>query len=273
MSSGRQITLRYQQACAGCGTLVPAAATAWWFRETKLVRCVPCGPDTEAAPAEANTGSVTSLDVAGASAQREFERRSEKRKADVRRRHPRIGGLLLALQSEPSSTSAWQRGAEGERKLGARLDQLRSDGAVVLHDRRIPGGRANIDHIVVAASGVWVIDAKRYQGQVTRRERGFLRTETQLFVGRRDCSSLVNGLEKQRNAVCVAVEPVGPLPINTVLCFVDAEWGLFAKPFEVDGATVVWPRALVDMIRRPGPLSGSDIEVAGGFLSGGLPPS
>jgi hypothetical protein len=33
----------------------------------------------------------------------------------------------------------------------------------VLHDRRIPGSRANIDHIAIAATGVWVIDSKRYK--------------------------------------------------------------------------------------------------------------
>ncbi len=36
----------------------------------------------------------------------------------------------------------------------------------MLHDRRIPGSRANIDHIAIATSGVWVIDAKRYKGKV-----------------------------------------------------------------------------------------------------------
>lgn len=33
-----------------------------------------------------------------------------------------------------------------------------------VHDRRIPGSRANIDHIAVAATGVWVIDTKNATG-------------------------------------------------------------------------------------------------------------
>ena len=36
----------------------------------------------------------------------------------------------------------------------------------VLHDRRIPGSKANIDHIAITAAGIWVIDAKRYKGDV-----------------------------------------------------------------------------------------------------------
>ncbi|WP_249934607.1 nuclease-related domain-containing protein [Microbacterium ulmi] len=31
-----------------------------------------------------------------------------------------------------------------------------------MHDRRIRGTRANIDHIVIGPPGVWVIDAKRW---------------------------------------------------------------------------------------------------------------
>jgi len=48
----------------------------------------------------------------------------------------------------------------------------------ILHDRRIPGSRANIDHIVVAPSGVWIIDAKRYSDQLVQR-RG-----KDLYVGK-----------------------------------------------------------------------------------------
>ena len=41
-----------------------------------------------------------------------------------------------------------------------------------LHDRRVPGTRGNIDHIVVGPAGVFVIDAKNYQGKIEVRNRG-----------------------------------------------------------------------------------------------------
>jgi hypothetical protein len=41
--------------------------------------------------------------------------------------------------------------------------------AVVLHDREVPGTRANIDHLVVAGDGVWVVDTKRWAGVCDRR--------------------------------------------------------------------------------------------------------
>jgi Nuclease-related domain len=64
----------------------------------------------------------------------------------------------------------------------------------VLHDRRIPGSRANIDHIVVAPCGVFVIDAKNYKGRVEKRDRGgFFSTDCRLYVGGRDKTPLVAG--------------------------------------------------------------------------------
>jgi hypothetical protein len=84
--------------------------------------------------------------------------------------HPHIGGLILALTDDPQATKNWAKGAEGERKLGAGLDGLSGAGVISLHDRLRPGTQANIDHLAVTPSGIWVIDAKRYKGQVEKRD-------------------------------------------------------------------------------------------------------
>src|ERR1700712_5809398 len=55
--------------------------------------------------------------VAGASARREHQRRQAKRDAAVRTKHPRVGGLILALTDEPQSPKAWEHGAVGEERL------------------------------------------------------------------------------------------------------------------------------------------------------------
>jgi Nuclease-related domain len=39
-----------------------------------------------------------------------------------------------------------------------------------LHDRRVSGSRANIDLFVIGPAGVFVIDAKRYEGQICIRD-------------------------------------------------------------------------------------------------------
>jgi hypothetical protein len=68
----------------------------------------------------------------------------------------------------------------------------------MLHDRRIPGTRANIDHLVVAATGVWIVDAKSYRGKVEQRDvGGWFTTDKRLFAGGRDRSGLSVGLSSR----------------------------------------------------------------------------
>ena len=57
----------------------------------------------------------------------------------------------------PRHIRAWRVGAVGEDKTTAALERL-GDSWVVLHDRRIPGSRANIDHIAIGPPGVFVIE-------------------------------------------------------------------------------------------------------------------
>ena len=71
----------------------------------------------------------------------------------------------------------------------------------------VPGSRANIDHLVVAASGIWIIDAKSYNGKVEQRDvRKWLQTDNRLYVNGRDQSKLVSGLARQINAVLEAID-------------------------------------------------------------------
>ena len=81
--------------------------------------------------------------------------------ARTREAHPHLGGLLVAIQQAPQHETAWARGADGEARVAAALEKHLDSHTVVLHDRSIPGTRANIDHIAIAPSGAWVIDAKR----------------------------------------------------------------------------------------------------------------
>ena len=133
--------------------------------------------------------------IAGASARREHERRRSGRETRALKGHPVLGRVRLALSSAPAHERAWIRGAEGEERVAAAFARHLHDGTVVLHDRRIPGSRANIDHIVVAPTGVWVVDPKRYKGRL-RVSAPLFGCET-LTINGRDRSSLIDGLERQ----------------------------------------------------------------------------
>ena len=162
--------LRYAGACRMCGTELQAKTEAVYERAAKTSHCVSC-PDVPTVASHEPPGvrpePAREVDpgVPGASARREFERRHARREDRVRSEHRRLGGLILALSDNPQSTKAWDTGALGEERLGARLNELVGDSLRVLHDRKVPGSSANIDHLAVTPHGVFVIDAKRYQGR------------------------------------------------------------------------------------------------------------
>lgn len=183
-----------------------------------------------------------------------------------------MGGIILAASAEPQSIGAWSRGAEGERRLGRQLDDLRSRDVRVLHDRAIPRSRANIDHLVISPTGVYVVDSKRYRGRIEHRAAGtiFRPGPDRLFVGQRDRSRLVSGMARQVETVRSVLDrcaPDAPTPVHAVLCFVDGDWAPFARPFTIDGVLVLWPKKLRRRIVQPGPLTADQIERIGALLA------
>ncbi|WP_241987407.1 nuclease-related domain-containing protein [Cryobacterium glucosi] len=275
----KRMRLRYSGPCRICDVEILAGTMALYERETKTVACLTCAQDSAVAtpsvpgPIErspVDTDAVTSpepatedLEVfggtAGASAQREHDRRKDKRETRIREKHPHIGGLILALSDEPQSTRAWAVGAQGEVALGQRLDKLSGSGVHVLHDRRIPPTRANIDHIAVCPSGVFVIDAKKYQGRPRLQIEGGLfrpRTET-LMVGSRKQDGLVAGALKQVALVRAALDDAGidGIPVHGMLCFVGADWPLLGGDFIIAGVHVLWPKKAVEHLQKTGPLN------------------
>jgi hypothetical protein len=79
------------------------------------------------------------------------------------------------LRFRPSErTRAWQRGAAGERQTARLLDRLGCDGYVVFHDLAMPDSPANLDHLVLGPSGVFVIDSKRWTGHVHQSADGLI---------------------------------------------------------------------------------------------------
>jgi nuclease-like protein len=79
------------------------------------------------------------------------------------------------LRFRPSSQArTWQHGAAGERHTARLLDRLGRDGYVVFHDLAMPDSPANLDHLVVGPSGVFVIDSKNRSGRVHQSSDGLI---------------------------------------------------------------------------------------------------
>jgi hypothetical protein len=195
----------------------------------------------------------------GGSARREHERRRARREAKTRERHPHLGNLLLRVQSAPTSETAWDTGAAGEEALAAHLAET-CPGVIVLHDRRMPRSRANIDHLAVAPSGVFVIDAKRHKGMIEIRKPFF--GGPSLFIGGRNKTKLVGGLTRQREAVRSALaETIPEMPVHACFCFLNPEGqaggsGLpLFKTLSINGLQLFYPRKLSKRLNSPGALT------------------
>jgi Nuclease-related domain len=83
-----------------------------------------------------------------------------------------VGWRLRFRPSEQART--WQRGAHGERRTARQLRRLPHDGYVVFHDLAMPGSPANVDHLVIGPSGVFVIDSKQWAGHVRQSSDGLV---------------------------------------------------------------------------------------------------
>ena len=234
-----------------------------------LLRAVERTPEDGASSAEVAGGSLE-RGTPGRSADAEYRRR---RAGDSARRRQQFGPfawVVSALAGERQETRAWSTGAEGERRVGAELERALSGRGIVLHDRRL-GPRANIDHLVVAPSGVWVVDAKKYHGAVQARDVGrWLRRDVRLYVGRRDRSGAIDGVQRQCQQVEAALlDDFGAYAPATrgAICLVGSEWPWLARPLRIGGVVVTWPRRLGRLVREPGPLDHGRIQRVAGALA------
>jgi hypothetical protein len=288
MAGSRRLKLRRPDRCVVCGASLAPGTFAYWDAEAKTVTCLECLGTATAGACKLETANpiaepeVSALDrgVAGASARRRYELLHSRREQRSRDRFGRLSGVHLALTNDPQSTIAWAQGSRGERLLGEFLEKIHDESiVVVLHDRRIPGTRANVDHIAITRSGgVWAIDAKNYTGKVQRLDKGgWFSTDLRLYVGRRDCTKLVGGMAKQVEAIRLALgQPVIEefrVEPRAALCFVQAEWSLFAKPFALDEVWIGWPKALGKRLQADGELAPEHLLTLARLVAEALPPA
>jgi hypothetical protein len=268
----RLLVLRRAAECAVCEVSLPVGATAWWNARAKEVTCATCYEAQAGTPARSPaTPAALDRGQAGASAERERERRRAVREAKVREAHPRIGDLVLKVRREPQREAAFRSGQLGELAVGAILDKRDANGSLVaLHDRRMPGGRGNIDHLAVCPSGVFVIDAKQYSGKVRVDDLGF--RGLKLTIAERDRTKLVDGLERQMSVVRDALATHGhrDVPVRGVLCFTTGKLPRFTT-LEIRGQLLLTRRGLGRRLDAGGPLEWSVIEELAYALAAALP--
>lgn len=227
------------QACDDCGRQLGRGDDAVFDAAGTAMLCLEC----------VTLDAVHVLGTPGHGARREHAKRLDRHQTRVKARHPRLGPVILALADDPQHVTAWARGAEGEEDFGRRLTAMAGPQLKVLHDRKLPRSSANIDHLVVTPEAVWVIDAKRYKGRVETRGGGLLsRRPPELYVGGRNQQKLVNGVQRQVQAVQQSLD--GRVPVRGALVFIGAEFGLLAAPVTLEGIWIGWGSALRKRLRQ-----------------------
>lgn len=228
-----------------------------------------------------DTGTVP---AAGGSARAEFDRRSARHHERARRQRPfliaaalvsvvvaavafatnvspLLGwfglavliGSLGRMVTTPNHVTAWATGADGEERTAAALEPLVADGFRILHDRRIPGSRANIDHIVIGPPGVFVVESKSFSG--TLEIRG-----SEVYVAGRRRTAMLDEVRREVAAVEAALGPefaaLG-IRVMPLICVHRAELPLFRS--EADGIPIVSAKGMVKRLRAASATLDADV--------------
>jgi hypothetical protein len=161
----------------------------------------------------------------------------------------------------PQHVRSWATGGDGERLTARLLEPLAAQGFVILHDRKIPRTVANIDHIAIGPTGVWVIETKNYTGRVAVRS-GELRLNGRRRQGVRA------QVEREVAAVATAAAPV---EVRGIVVVHRAEFPWFGT-LQVGQVPVVPPRELPRRIAKgPATLTASEITDLAGRIDRAFP--
>jgi hypothetical protein len=266
MSDWKVISAKRLSICEICGQNFSKGESISWSRNLGVIRCPVHGED-EKAPIKKKIALVKG--EAGGSAKAQYEKRSKADSAKVTFLRPRLAKLFRVDNVDSQTTKNWKKGAIGEQVIGGILDTLSFEfNFKVLHDRAIPGSKANIDHILISDRGVFVIDSKNYRGLVRINSEGGILTslvET-LYVGNRKQTTLVNGVKKQVSLVQKTLDEQKILaPVKGVLAFYDADWPLLFKPQEIDGV-LLNSKGVKAAVLAQFRIDGLDIEKVSNYL-------
>jgi hypothetical protein len=126
--------------------------------------------------------------------------------AENDKRH--AAALAEAAAAVARRARKFELGAIAEERTAWLLDELATYGFRCLHDRVWPGTRsANIDHVVVGPSGVFVVDTKNWSGDV-RIDGG------RLYRGDELCDDDLEKVHAQAVALRLALASTGLSPIH-----------------------------------------------------------
>ncbi|MFG1943346.1 nuclease-related domain-containing protein [Nonomuraea sp. NPDC048826] len=156
--------------------------------------------------------------------------------------------ILVRRRRTHTPAAAWRKGAAGERATARRLRTLELAGYTVLHDLAIPRSNANIDHLVIGSTGVFVIDSKKWHRRTTLRA-----ASGTLWIGRQPIDKVVRPvLFEARRAGEVLSQATGRrVDVTSIIAVHGSRLPRF-RVITARGATLLRAARLIGFItRRP----------------------
>jgi hypothetical protein len=161
----------------------------------------------------------------------------------------------LGSTGDPAA-GAWAAGATGERRVAAALAHL-PEAWTVLHDRLLRPGRsqANLDHVVIGPSGLYLVDAKNRAGMVVAWDGGLFQHTSR--GGSPISSTLSRELAKVHGMAAYMAAESG-LAVTPVLCLAGRQEAEFGAPQALRGVWVVPVSHLVTWLQSRPPVHDHD---------------
>jgi len=160
-----------------------------------------------------------------------------------------------------------RQGRDGEKVVGQYLETLRESGAKVFHD--VPGQNFNLDHVVIAPSGIYVIETKTYsKPDKGRSSIVFNGKSIKLNSGARDEKPIIQATAASTWLVSLLKESTGrKFETKPVVVFP----GWFIEPTSESKGSDVWvlnPKALPSFIANSKEImSDEEVNMASYHLS------
>ena len=177
-----------------------------------------------------------------------------------------VAGFLWALLHVlPNDVIYWGKGAEAERRVGAKLDSLEPLGFVTLFDRRMPGRGGNIDAVTVGPPGVFVVETKW-------RGRGVEVVQGRFEVGGREQSDSIRQVTDQAMLIQVSLAQImnrHRLTVVPIICIGNRTVGGAER---AGGVLVLDVKSIAKRLAaEPAVLTSQEVQEFAGLLDRALP--
>lgn len=177
---------------------------------------------------------------------------SDARARELRTPRVRLASAVGISTRSGRLASRYEAGAAGERATAELLDSMTREGWTILHDRALPTGRANVDHLAISPTGVVLMpDTKRWSVRYP-----VTACHGRLWHGNRDVTLRLRGIHHEART---ASRVLG-VPVTPVIAMQGAELrdhhGRTATELRIDGVRIVPAEQLPAVLRAAGRVPG-----------------